>query len=151
MGSPLLPRRKSKTGEEFVFTGTKESHDEFGHDFFRAEGYLQGRYNLFSFISVALGARLDYLDLTEEVSIQPRGSINFELPIGSNLRFGYGHYEQSPKPYPEYYRKDGNPALKSSLSQHYILEIGHKISPQTELKLATYYKNSDKLVTKNKC
>jgi hypothetical protein len=39
--------------------------------------------------------------------------------------------------------------LKSSLAQHYILEIEHEISPQTELKLATYYKNSDKLVTKN--
>ena len=136
------------THTERVFTGIKEAHDEFGHDFFRAEGYLQGRYNLSSFISVALGARLDYLDLTEEVSIQPRGSINFELPIGSNLRFGYGHYEQSPKPY-QILAENGNPALKSSLAQHYILEVEHKISPQTEVKLATYYKNSDKLVTKN--
>ena len=135
--------------EKFIITGIKEARDEFGHDFFRAEGYLQGRYNLFSFMSVALGARLDYLDLTEEVSIQPRGSVNFELPIGSNLRFGYGHYEQSPKPY-QILAENGNPALKSSLAQHYILEIGHKISPQTEVKFATYYKNSDKLVTKNK-
>ncbi|RKU14842.1 hypothetical protein C6501_07685 [Candidatus Poribacteria bacterium] len=135
--------------EKFIVTGIKETRDEFGHDFFRAEGYLQGRYNLFSFMSVALGARLDYLDMTEEVSIQPRGSVNFELPIGSNLRFGYGHYEQSPKPF-QVLSQDGNPALKSSLSQHYILEIDHKISPQTEVRLATYYKNSDKLVTKNK-
>lgn len=134
--------------EKFRITGIKEARDEFGHDFFRAEGYLQGRYNLFSFMSVALGARLDYLDMTEEVSIQPRGSVNFELPIGSNLRFGYGHYEQSPKPF-QVLSENGNPALKSSLAQHYILEIGHKISPQTEVKLATYYKNSDKLVTKN--
>ena len=136
------------THTERVFTGIKEAHDEFGHDFFRAEGYLQGRYNLSSFMSVALGARLDYLDLTEEVSIQPRGSVNFELPIGSNIRFGYGHYEQSPKPY-QILAENGNPALKSSLAQHYILEVEHKISPQTEVKLATYYKNSDKLVTKN--
>ena len=138
----------SGTHTERVFTGIKEAHDEFGHDFFRAEGYLQGRYNLSSFMSVALGARLDYLDLTEEVSIQPRGSVNFELPIGSNIRFGYGHYEQSPKPY-QILAENGNPALKSSLAQHYILEVEHKISPQTEVKLATYYKNSDKLVTKN--
>ena len=136
------------THTERVFTGIKEAHDEFAHDFFRAEGYLQGRYNLSTFISVALGGRLDYLDLTEEVSIQPRGSINFELPIGSNIRFGYGHYEQSPKPY-QILAENGNPALKSSLAQHYILEVEHKISPQTEVKLATYYKNSDKLVTKN--
>ena len=65
--------------------------------FFVLRDTLQGRYNFSSFMSVALGGRLDYLDLTEEVSIQPRGSVNFELPIGSNLRFGYGHYEQSPK------------------------------------------------------
>ena len=148
-GEPILGRVRSRTGEEFVFTGIKEAHDEFGYDFFRAEGYLQGRYSLSSFMSVALGTRLDYLNLTEEVSIQPRGSINFQLPIGSNLRFGYGHYEQSPKPF-QVLSENGNPALKSSLSQHYILEIEHKISPQTELKLATYYKNSDKLVTKNK-
>ena len=147
-GKIIADSNRDREREKFIITGIKEAHDEFGHDFFRAEGYLQGRYNLFSFMSVALGARLDYLDLTEEVSIQPRGSINFELPIGSNLRFGYGHYEQSPKPY-QILSEDGNPALKSSLSQHYILEIGHKISPQTELKLATYYKNSDKLVTKN--
>ncbi len=147
-GSSAGRRSRSSTGPEYVFTGMKEAHDEFGHDFFRAEGYLQGRYNLSSFMSVALGARLDYLDMTEEVSIQPRGSVNFELPIGSNLRFGYGHYGQSPKPY-QVLSKDGNPALKSSLAQHYILEIEHKISPQTELQLATYYKNSDKLVTKN--
>ena len=47
-------------------------------------------------------------------------------------------------------KKNGNPALESSLAQHYILDVGHEISPQTELTLATYYKNSDKLVTKNK-
>ena len=147
-GSSAGERRRSRTGPEYGFAGIKEAHDEFGHDFFRAEGYLQGRYNLSSFMSVALGARLDYLDLTEEVSIQPRGSVNFELPIGSNLRFGYGHYEQSPKPY-QILAENGNPALKSSLAQHYILEIEHEITPQTEVKLATYYKNSDKLVTKN--
>ena len=147
-GTDIGRQGGSGTHTERVFTGIKEAHDEFGHDFFRAEGYLQGRYNLSSFMSVALGARLDYLDLTEEVSIQPRGSVNFELPIGSNIRFGYGHYEQSPKPY-QILAENGNPALKSSLSQHYILEVEHKISPQTEVKLATYYKNSDKLVTKN--
>ena len=131
------------------FTGErKETHDEFGHDFFRAEGYLQGRYNLTSLLSVALGARLDYLDLTEEVSLQPRGSIHLELPIGSSVWFGYGHYEQNPKPY-QILAENGNRALDSSLAQHYILEVGHELSPQTELTLATYYKNSRKLVTKD--
>ena len=149
-GKPFGTSNSSEIEQVNEFTGKrKETHDEFGHDFFRAEGYLQGRYNLTSLFSVALGARIDYLDLTEEVSIQPRGSIHLELPVGSNLRFGYGHYEQSPKPY-QILAENGNPTLESSLAQHYILEVGHEISPQTELTLATYYKNSDKLVTKNK-
>ena len=57
----------------------EEIHDEFGHDFYRAEGYVQGRYDPLSFLSVALGVRVDYLNVTEQVSIQPRGSVSFIL------------------------------------------------------------------------
>ncbi|MCG9134127.1 TonB-dependent receptor, partial [Candidatus Poribacteria bacterium] len=42
--------------------------DEFDYTFRRAEGYLQARYDPLSFLSVALGVRLDYLNLTEELS-----------------------------------------------------------------------------------
>ena len=124
----------------------EEIHDEFGHDFYRAEGYVQGRYDPLSFLSVALGVRLDYLNVTEQVSIQPRGSVSFILSNGSNLRFAYGHYEQSPQP-SRLLAEDGNRALESSLTRHYIMELEHELSSQTELKLATYYKDAQKLVT----
>ena len=124
----------------------EEIHDEFGHDFYRAEGYVQGRYDPLSFLSVALGIRLDYLNVTKQVSIQPRGSVSFILSNGSNLRFAYGHYEQSPQP-SRLLAEDGNRALESSLTRHYIMELEHELSSQTELKLATYYKDAQKLVT----
>ena len=54
----------------------EEIHDEFGHDFYRTEGYLQGRYDLLPFLSIALGIRLGYLNVTEQLSIQPRGSMS---------------------------------------------------------------------------
>ena len=123
-----------------------EIHDEFGHDFYRTEGYLQGRYDPLSFLSLALGVRLDYLNVTEQVSIQPRGSVSLILPNGSNLRFAYGHYEQSPQP-SRLLAEDGNRALESSLTRHYIMELEHELSSRTELKLATYYKDAQKLVT----
>ncbi len=126
--------------------GIEENHDEFGHDFLRAEGYLQGRYDPLPFLSGALGVRLDYLDVTEQLSIQPRGSLSFALPSGSNLRFAYGHYEQSPQPY-QILSENGNPALESSLARHYIMELEHELSSQTEFKFATYYKGMQKLVT----
>ena len=127
-------------------TGMEEIHDEFGHDFYRTEVYLQGRYDLLEFLSVALGVRLDYLNVTEQLSIQPRGSMSLQLPSGSNLRFAYGHYEQSPLPY-QLLAEDGNRGLESSLTQHYIMELEHPVSSRTELKFATYYKEAQKLVT----
>ncbi len=131
---------------EVAVTEVEELHDEFGHDFYRAEGYLQGRYDPLSFLSVALGIRLDYLNVTEQLSIQPRGSVSFKMPSGSNLRFAYGHYEQSPQP-SHLLAEDGNPALESSLTQHYIMELEYPLFAHTELKLATYYKDAQKLVT----
>lgn len=124
----------------------EEVHDEFGHDFYRAEGYLQGRYDPLEFLSIALGVRLDYLNMTEELSVQPRGSVSYQLPGGSNLRFAYGQYEQSPQP-SQVLAEDGNRGLESSLTRHYIIELEHPLSSRTELKFATYYKDAQGLVT----
>ena len=133
--------------DEVLREGTfEEIHDEFGHNFYRTEGYMQGRYDPLSFLSVALGVRLDYLNVVEQMSIQPRGSVSVKLPSGSNLRFAYGHYEQSPQP-SHLLAENGNRALESSLTRHYIVELEHALSSRTELKLATYYKDAQKLVT----
>ncbi len=122
--------------------------DEFNYTFRRAEGYLQARYDPLSFLSIALGVRLDYLNLTEEFSVQPRGSLSLTLPTTSKLRFAYGRYEQSPLAY-QVLKAAGNRNLKSSLTEHYIMELEHELSPQTELKFALYYKDMRKLVTRS--
>ena len=126
--------------------GIEENHYEFGHDFLRVEGYLQGRYDPLPFLSGALGLRLDYLDVTGQLSIQPRGSLSFALSSGSNLRLAYGHYEQSPQPH-QILSENGNSALESSLARHYIMELEHELSSRTEFKFATYYKDMQKLAT----
>ena len=150
--TPIVDENGEVVGETVVYeqqqelVGIEESHYEFGHDFFRAEGYLQGRYDPLPSLSGALGVRLDYLDLTGQLSIQPRGSLSFALPSGSNLRFAYGHYEQSPQPH-QILAEDGNSGLESSLARHYIMELEHELSSRTEFKFATYYKGMQKLVT----
>ncbi|MCG9128339.1 TonB-dependent receptor [Candidatus Poribacteria bacterium] len=121
---------------------------EFGHDLQRTEGYLQTRYDPISNLSLAAGIRLDYLDLTNQVSIQPRGSVNFTLPIGANLRFAYGQYEQSPQ-LSYLLSENGNTDLKSSITHHYIMEIEQEITYQTEFKFATYYKDAQKVITED--
>ena len=150
--TPIVDEDGEIVGETVVYeqqqelVGIEENHYEFGHNFLRAEGYLQGRYDPLPFLSGALGVRLDYLDVTGQLSIQPRGSLSFALPSGSNLRLAYGHYEQSPQPH-QILAENGNSGLESSLARHYIMEIEHELSSRTEFKFATYYKDMQKLVT----
>ena len=150
--APIVDEDGEIVGETVVYeqqqelVGIEENHYEFGHNFLRAEGYLQGRYDPLPFLSGALGLRLDYLDVTGQLSIQPRGSLSFALPSGSNLRLAYGHYEQSPQPH-QILAENGNSGLESSLARHYIMEIEHELSSRTEFKFATYYKDMQKLVT----
>ena len=56
------PQSISFDDEELVW---KEKFDKFNYGFRRAEGYLQARYDPLSLLSVALGVRFDYLNLTE--------------------------------------------------------------------------------------
>ena len=150
--TPIVDEDGEIVGETVVYEqqqeliGIEENHYEFGHNFLRAEGYLQGRYDPLPFLSGALGVRLDYLDVTGQLSIQPRGSLSFALPSGSNLRLAYGHYEQSPQPH-QILAENGNSGLESSLARHYIMELEHELSSRTEFKFATYYKDMQKLVT----
>ena len=151
--SPAKSHTYTSSPENVDFENDEESPwirklDEFDYTFRRAEGYLQARYDPLSFLSIALGVRFDYLNLTEELSIQPRGSLSLKLPSTSTLRFAYGRYEQSPLAY-QVLKADGNRTLKSSLTEHYIMELEHELSAQTELKFALYYKDMRKLVTRS--
>ena len=112
----------------------------------RIEMYLQDQYQLLPFLSVVLGLRADYFNRVDEFSIQPRGSLRFEILGGSQLQFSYGNYHQVPGP-PRLTQSVGNPNLTTSQASHYILEFTRQISPDTEFKFAGYYKNLANLVT----
>ncbi|MDE0686996.1 MAG: TonB-dependent receptor [Candidatus Poribacteria bacterium] len=151
--SPAKSSARTSSAENIDFESDAEpswvqKFDEFHYIFRRAEGYLQARYDPLSFLSVAFGVRFDYLNLTEQLSIQPRGSLSLTLPTNTTLRFAYGRYEQSPSAY-QVLKENGNRDLKSSLTQHYVMELEHELSPQTELKFAIYYKEMEKLVTRS--
>ena len=112
----------------------------------RIESYLQNRYNVLPFLSVVYGLRVDYFNRIDELTIQPRGSLRLELPNSSELQFAYGIYNQTPIP-AQLSDSVGNPNLKSSQASHYILELKRELSPDTEIKMAAYYKDLVNLVT----
>ena len=112
----------------------------------RIESYLQDRYTLLPFLSVVFGLRLDYFNRTDQLSIQPRGSLLVELPNKSELQFAYGIYNQAPIP-ALLSPTIGNPSLKSSRASHYILELKRQLSQETEIEIAAYYKDLVGLAT----
>ena len=112
----------------------------------RIEGYLQDRYTLLPFLSAVFGLRFDYFNRTDELSIQPRGSLLVELPNKSELQFAYGIYNQTPIP-ALLSPTVGNPALKSSRASHYILELKRQLSQGTDIEIAAYYKDLTGLAT----
>ena len=112
----------------------------------RIEGYLQDRYTLLPFLSVVFGMRFDYFNRIDELSIQPRGSLLLELPNNSELQFAYGIYNQTPQPW-QLSSSVGNPTLRASRASHYIVELKRQLAPDTEIKMAAYYKDLSGLVT----
>ena len=94
------------------------------------------------------GCDLDYFNLTDRVSVGPRGSLRFKMPGGSELRFAYGRYEISPYPW-QIAEGFGNPELKENTAVHYIVELEREISSQTRLKVAGYQKDFRDLVTRD--
>ena len=111
-----------------------------------AEGYSQWRYSPLETISLALGGRLDYFNLTDAFSLEPRASLSLELPIDTKLRFAWGQYLQSPQPF-HIMTEWGNPGVKDSTATHYILEAERQLSADTILKVACYYKKLADLIT----
>ncbi len=112
----------------------------------RMEVYLQDRYQVLPFLSVVLGLRGDYFNRVDELSIQPRGSLLFEIMEGSQLQFSYGNYYQVPGP-PRLTQSVGNPDLSTSQASHYVLEFTRQVSEGTVFKFAGYYKDLANLVT----
>lgn len=133
------------TGEGPEIDQWIETSETFAYRFYRAESYLQGRYVPLPFVSAVLGIRFDYYNLTDQFSIQPRTSLEFATPIDSKIRFGYGRYEQSPRPY-QMISEIGDPDLKSSVAKHYSVELEHRFAEQAEFKVAGFYKTQEKLV-----
>ena len=145
-GAAFFPRRPDEGDPDFDFAFEEKIRGDFGLRYNRIETYLQHRYRPFPFLSIAAGFRIDYLNLTDEISLGPRASLKFRIPSGSEVRLAYGRYEQSPQP-PLNFPDFGNPDVKSSEASHYIMELDRQLSSQTGFKVAGYYRDLNNLVT----
>lgn len=117
----------------------------------RLEGYLQARHNLFSpNVLGTFGMRASYFNLTDNLSVQPRGQLRFSLPWEAFLYFSYGHYAQNPRLDQFVLGVTPNSSLEQSLATHYVLELRQGLPFGANVNIASYYKTLRDLITYNK-
>ena len=117
----------------------------------RLEGYLQARQNLFSSnVWGTFGMRASYFNFTDNLSLQPRAQLGFNLPWEALLYFNYGRYAQNPRLEQFVLGVTPNASLEQSLATHYVLELRQTLSPNSKMNIAGYYKTLQDLVIYNK-
>lgn len=113
------------------------------------EAYLQDRIKLADWLSLKIGFRTNYFNLTDQIEIDPRTSLTFQLPNGAKIRAAWGIYHQYPKPaqiLPEW----GNPDVQATKAIHYILELEREVLGRDgSIKLGGYYKDLGNLITRH--
>ncbi len=118
------------------------------------EGYLQSQHNFLSSKHLGLfgtfGTRASYFNLTDSLSLQPRGQLRLDLPAKTTLHFSYGRYAQNPRLEQTVLGVTPNKDLKPSRATHYILELKQPLPFGAEVNLAGYYKTLHNLITYNK-
>ena len=87
------------------------------------------------------GARVEYDNLIEKISIDPRLSLAYKTGAFSQVSFAYGTFRQSPKN--EWLRHDDH--LDPEKAQHYILNYQF-IENKRTFRIETYYKRYGDLV-----
>ncbi len=142
-GDPDYEYRIRHNREKVNVTDTQNLH--------RLEGYLQARQGLFSsHVLGTFGMRASYFNLTDNLSLQPRGQLRFSLPSDASLYFSYGSYAQNPRLDQFVLGVTPNSSLEQSLATHYVLELRQTLPFGAKVNIAGYYKKLRDLVTYNK-
>ncbi len=117
------------------------------------EGYLQTQHNFLSSKHLGLfgtfGMRASYFNLTDSLSLQPRGQLRLDLPAETTLHFSYGRYAQNPRLEQTVLGVTPNKDLELSRATHYILELKQPLPFGAEVNLAGYYKTLQDLIRYN--
>jgi hypothetical protein len=133
---------------DFDFAKEAEQRADGNQRFTWMQAYVQDRAELSERLTLSLGGRLGYFNLTDDIRVDPRVSLAYEWETGPTIRAAWGVYRQSPEP-PEILSNWGNPDLSSTRATHYILELERQFSDELLVTVAGYYKQLDDLVTRD--
>ncbi len=130
----------------------------------RLEGYFQATQDLvsshYASLYTTIGIRANYFNLIDSFSLQPRGLLGLTLgpeqtnTVGFSLlpidmRFMYGNYVQNPRLF-QVVLGNENPEIATSLARHYVVALEKRLTSETKIEVAGYYKNLTDMITFNR-
>jgi hypothetical protein len=96
-------------------------------------------------LTLTPGILWSYDDYSEQTFTQGKFKLRWEFMDYWWLNSAWGQYHKFTDNFGEVAKGFGNPDLKQSTSDHYILGLEHQIDQSTLIKLDTYYKTFDDL------
>ena len=132
--------------EEFDFFEEARRYEDAKERLTWLHGYVQDRMQLAEGLTLTLGGRVGYHNLTDDARLDPRVSAAYEWESGPTVRAAWGVYRQSPEPL-QVLEDWGNPDVGSTRATHYVLELERQFSDELLVKTAGYYKTLGDLVT----
>jgi len=111
--------------------------------------YGQGEYKFTDNLSATGGLHAQYMQISEDFSLEPRAGLSWQFIPRSTLSFGYGlHSQMVPLPIITYLEEISpgvyettNNNLTFYKSQHFVLGYDKKLAADWRIKLEAYYQN----------
>lgn len=105
-----------------------------------------------SFLTLFLGGRAEYFDVSRETILTPRGSFMIEFDKATRLKAATGVYKQFP-----FYIGNGsamsddygNPRLKAETAYHYVVGLERDITKSVFFRVEGFYKYYTDMVTED--
>jgi hypothetical protein len=114
-----------------------------------SEVYAQGEYKFTNKLSLTMGVHTQYLDYTEDISVEPRAALSWKVRPNQRINLAYGlHSQMAPLPilFLVEEQADGrkvqtNQDLEFMKSHHYVLGYDRNLGGNWRMKLETYYQD----------
>jgi hypothetical protein len=111
-------------------------------DTYKAAAFADTTVRPWERLSVTAGARADYLEYTDNLTVAPRTGVKVALTEALSLNAAYGQYYQTPLyTYLAVNDLSEGPALYSGRADHYIAGLTYLLRPDLEVGAEGYYKD----------
>lgn len=111
-----------------------------------SQAYTQWKHRFSTKLSFSAGLHAQHYSLNNQVVVEPRGNVTYQITGNKSLSLGYGLHHQTPSVYTSYAQTKtptgviySNKDLDFIASNHYVLTYDWNLSETLRLKAEAYY------------